>query len=64
MLMRVSEHHNSEKRCTGGLGHLLSIQQQVAVATHAARPLLRLVLPDGCVVVQGETEVVVDQVLA
>lgn len=49
---------------TSGFGHLLSIEEQVAIASHALRPLLRSILPDGGVVVQGKAEVVVDQVLA
>ena len=66
--IRISNAHHSaqtvKSRYTSGLGHLLSIQQQVTIAAHAPRPLLRLVLPDGRVVVQGKTEMVVDQVLA
>ena len=50
--------------CTSGFGHLLSIQHEVTVAAHAFGPLVRSVLPDGGVVVQGKAQVVVDQVLA
>lgn len=49
---------------TSGLGHLLPIEKQVAIASHALGPLLWGILPDGGVVVQGKAEVVVDQVLA
>ena len=49
---------------TGGLGHLLRVEQQVAVGAHRARPLVGLPRPDRGVVVQREGQVVVDQVLA
>ena len=49
---------------TSGFGHLLSIQHEMAVAAHALWPLVGGILPDGCVVVQAETQMVVDQVLA
>ena len=52
------------KMPTCGLGHLLAIEQQVSVAAHALRPFGLVLLPDGCVVIQGKAEMVVDQVLA
>ena len=36
----------------------------MAVAAHALRPLVRLALPNGCVIVQGKAQMVVDEVLA
>jgi len=53
-----------KKKPTSGFGHLLSIQQEMAVTAHALGPLVGLSLPNGCVVVQGKAEMVVDQVLA
>lgn len=44
------------------LGHLLRVQQQVAVRAEAARPHVRR--EDSSVVVQAEGEVVLDEVLA
>ena len=52
------------KKQTSGLGHLFSVQQQMAVAAHALGPLVRLSLPNGCVIVQGKAQMVVDEVLA
>ena len=49
---------------TEGLGHLLIVELQVAVAADGAGPPLRLVVPHGHVVVQAERQVVLDQVLA
>ena len=50
--------------CTSGLGHLLSIEKQVTVATHAFGPPMRRILPNCGVVIQRKAQVVVDQVLA
>ncbi len=36
----------------------------MAVTAHALGPLVRLPLPNGCVIVQGKAEMVVDEVLA
>ena len=49
---------------TSGLGHLFSIQQEMAITAHALGPLVRLSLPNGCVIVQGKAQMVVDEVLA
>ncbi len=36
----------------------------MAVTAHALGPLVGLSLPNGCVIVQGKAQMVVDQVLA
>ncbi len=36
----------------------------MAITAHALGPLVGLSLPDGCVIVQGEAEMVVDEILA
>ena len=46
------------------LAHLLVVELQVAVAAHGAGPQVGPLLPDGCVRVQAERQVIVDQVLA
>lgn len=43
---------------TCALAHFLSVQQQVAIAAHRTWPVLLLLSPNGCVVVQAECEVV------
>ena len=53
-----------KKKPTSGFGHFLSIQQEMAVTAHALGPLVGLSLPNGCVIVQGKAQMVVDQVLA
>lgn len=54
----------ASEQATSGLGHLFSVQQEMAVAAHALGPPLGLPLPYGCVIVQGKAQVVVDEVLA
>ena len=48
----------------GGLGHLLAVEQEVPVGAEALGPLALVLVPDGGVVVDGEREVVLDEVLA
>ena len=36
----------------------------MTIAAHALGPLVWGILPDGCVVVQGKAQMVVDQILA
>ncbi len=48
---------------TCALAHLVAVEQQVSIAAHSPGPLGGVVLPDGCVVVQAEGQVVVDQIL-
>ncbi len=54
----------ADGKLTCGLGHLLSIQQEVAVGADGAWPFAGVILPDRCVVVQREAQMIVDQVLA
>ena len=55
---------DNEEDHTRGLGHLLGIEQQVAVGAEGARLAVGAAAPHGDVVVQAEREVVLDQVLA
>lgn len=50
--------------CTCLFGHLLGIEQEVAVGAHGSGPLALVRGPDGCVVVQGKGQMVVYQVLS
>jgi len=54
----------ASKKHTSGFGHLFSIQQEMAITAHALGPPVRLTLPNGCVIVQGEAQMIVDEVLA